>query len=275
MSTRLEPIGRMSLYGPEHLCALALAVVVGIVFVWGARRIAGTVHEDRALRISGWTVLAITLGWMCWDLLPGNWNIDQSLPFHYSDVLRIITAIALIRRAGWAIAISYFWGLTLNIQSVLTPDLNYFTVPVLEYLLFWYLHIVVLLAPIVLTWGFGYRPTWRGYGIAYSATIAWACVAVTVNGITGANYAYLSRPPQGPSLLDLLGDWPVYVFWEALAAAVLWALMTLPWTLWGHRGASITDSSGAVRRRPPSPRPPRFARPAPRPSRGGADPSPA
>ena len=45
------------------------------------------------------------MGWTIWGMLPGNWNINQSLPFHYSDTLRLITAIALITRAGWTIAI--------------------------------------------------------------------------------------------------------------------------------------------------------------------------
>ncbi len=249
MSIRLEPIGRMPLLGPEHLCALAFTVIAGFALVWGARRIAGTDREDRILRISGWIVLAVALMGFARDFLPWNWNIDQSLPFHYSDALRIITAVALIRRSGWAIAISYYWGLTLNIQSVLTPDLNYFSVPVVEYVLFWYLHISVLLTPVVLVWGLGYRPTWRGYGITCAATIAWACLAVTVNGMTGANYSYLSRAPQGPSILDLLGPWPAYVFWEALLAAVLWALMTLPWTSGPRASAPLADPRhGAVRR---------------------------
>lgn len=82
-------------------------------------------------------------------MLSGNWNIDQSLPFHYSDALRLITAIALITRAGWAIAICYFWGLTLNLQSIITPDLNYFDYPVLEFVVYWLLHIVAFVVPIL------------------------------------------------------------------------------------------------------------------------------
>lgn len=248
MPTRLDPISRMPLYGPEHIAVLVVAVAAGIVLVSGARRISGTRHEGPALRMGGWTLLAVTLCWMVWSLLPGHWNIDQSLPFHYTDALRIIASIALITRSGWSIAITYYWGLTLNLQSVITPDLNYFQLPVIEFAAFWFLHIAVLLTPIVLTWGFGYRPTWRGFGVAYGATVAWACLAVTVNGITNANYAYLSRAPQGPSVLDLMGDWPAYVLWEALLVAVIWALITAPWNTRGRRTLPSPDRHRTVRR---------------------------
>lgn len=95
----------------------------------------------------------VTIAWTVWGMLSCNWNIDQSLPFHHSETLRLITAVALITRAGWAIAICYFWGLTLNLQSIITPDLNYFDYPVLELMVYWFLHIVAFVVPILFVWG--------------------------------------------------------------------------------------------------------------------------
>ena len=231
MHSAVESIGRMQPYGTAHLLVLAATVLAAAVLIWWARRdrVTQTGHAAQALRIAGWVTLAVTVLWTLWGFLPGNWNINESLPFHFSDAARLVTAIALITRAGWAIVICYFWGLTLNMQSMLTPDLNYFHVPALEFAVYWFLHVVVLLVPTVFVWGFGYRPTWRGYGIAYAATVAWAGVAIVVNAITGANYAYLSRAPVGPSILDVLGPWPLYIIWEAVLVAVVWALMTWPW----------------------------------------------
>lgn len=54
----------------------------------------------------------------------------------------------------------------------------------------------------------GYQPTWRGCGVAYLLTRAWAAVASAVNALTGANDGYLGHPPAGASLLDVLGPWP-------------------------------------------------------------------
>lgn len=250
MGNAVEPIGRMPQYGPEHLSILVLTIVVSIAVILVGRRIRGTDIEDRLLRIGGWIMLTVTIAWTVWGMLPGNWNIDQSLPFHYSDALRLITAVALITRAGWAIAICYFWGLTLNLQSIITPDLNYFDYPVLEFMVYWFLHIVAFVVPILFVWGLGYRPTWRGYGVTYLTTLVWAGIAVVANAITGANYGYLSRGPDGPSILDLLGPWPIYIIWEAVIIAVVWALMTWPWQTQTARQAPVVDRWATVRRKP-------------------------
>jgi len=259
MDSAVEPIGRMTPYGVEHISIIIATVVIAVALVWLGRRIRGTVYEDRFLRIGGWIMLVVTIAWTIWGMLPGHWNIDQSLPFHYSDALRIITAVALITRAGWAIVICYYWGLTLNLQSIITPDLNYFDYPVLEFAVYWFLHIVAFVVPILFVWGLGYRPTWRGYGIAYLATIIWAGIAVTANAITGANYGYLSRGPDGPSILDILGPWPIYIFWEAIIIAVVWALMTWPWETKAARKAPIADRWATVRRKPAPDKPSRHS----------------
>ena len=47
-----------------------------------------------------------------------------------------------------------------------------------------------------------------------------------VNVATGSNYGYLNGTPPGPSLLDVMGPWPRYLF----------------------VGAGLVDSRGAARR---------------------------
>lgn len=251
----MDPISRMAPYGAAHIAALLTTVLLAIVLVYVARRLRGTATEGRSLTVAGAVMLAATVLWMIWNMLPMNWNVEQSLPFHLSDALRIVTSFALLTRNGPLIAITYFWGLTLNLQSVITPDLNYFHAPVLEYLAYWFFHIAVLIVPIVFVWGLGYRPTWRGYGIAFGATVAWAAIAAVANTLTGANYGYLARAPEGPSVLDVLGPWPMYLLWEAVLIAGVWALITWPWTTARLRGISL-GASRAVSRVELSTRPP-------------------
>lgn len=246
-------MGRMTPYGIEHLSMLAVIVVVGILAVIHARRVRGTPAEHRLTRAAGWLLLVVSVLWTGWGLLPQNWDIEQSLPFHFSDALRIVTAVALITRAGWAVVISVYWGLTLNLQSVLTPDLSYLRDPALEFVLYWFLHAMVLWAPLVLVWGQDRLPTWRGYAVAFGAAVAWAAVAGIANAATGANYAYLAHAPEGPSILDRLGGWPWYIGVEFLLVGTVWALMTWAFTVAARRqGATLTDRGGLVRTRQPA-----------------------
>ena len=241
-------IGHMPAYGAAHLALLALLVLAAIVLVRWARR-TEPAATDRALRLAGWALLANSAAWTAWGFMPWAWNLEESLPLHYSDALRFLVPIALITQARWAVVVCWFWGLTLNMQSVLTPDLNYFVWVPLEFAEYWIAHGAGVLAPVVLVWGLGYRPTWRGYGIAYAATLLWAGIAVTGNTLTGANYGYLNRAPAGPSILDLLGPWPQYLLVEAVLIAAVWAAMTLPWVLIDRRAGTPLSGRGALVRR--------------------------
>lgn len=251
-SVGVEGSGHMPQYGVEHVTVLVVIVVITVVCVVVTRRTREDDSTMRVLRISGWVLLAVSAVWMVWGMLPANWDVHQSLPFHFSDAARYLAAIALITRAGWAIVILYYWGLTLNLQSVLTPDLNYLQFPVLEFAMYWILHAAVLIAPIVLTWGLGYRPTWRGYAFTFGATVAWAAVAFVVNLMTGSNYSYVSGGPAGASLLDVLGPWPLYLLSVAGLMLVVWGLMTWPWETEKSRAATCIPDRFALVRRPAS-----------------------
>ncbi|WP_225734891.1 YwaF family protein [Pseudoclavibacter endophyticus] len=243
-------VGRMPQYGVEHAAALAVILVAVVVCTTVAKRASDEARVERVLTLAGWAMLAASTIWMLWQFLPANWTIEQSLPFHFSDAMRFVTAIALITRSGWSVAVLYFWGLTLNMQSVLTPDLNYQQSAALEFAMYWLLHAVPLIAAVTLTWGLAYRPTWRGYGVAFAFTALWAGMAFVVNLMTGANYGYMSGAPAGRSLLDLLGPWPLYIAWEAVLVAGAWALMTWPWTSRPRIvGSAPADRYGLIRRR--------------------------
>lgn len=218
------------LFGGVHLTLLLLTVLLAVPVIWGLRRLRRASAKTTILRIAGWAVLVLSVMYMVWLMLPANWDLHRSLPLHYSDILRFISAVALIRQPRWAIGICYFWGLTLNTQAMLTPHPSFLVGPSVGFIFYWVLHIAVLLTPLVLIWGVGHRPRWRDFAVAYCAALLWAALAMTCNAILGTNYAFLNGPPEGVSLIDMLGPWPIYVLWLALLAAAVWALMTWPWT---------------------------------------------
>jgi uncharacterized membrane protein YwaF len=73
------------------------------------------------------------------------------------------------------------------------------------------------------------RPRWRSYRIAVITTLVWAAVTFMFNMIAGTNYGFLNRKPATPTLLDVLGRWPVYLLTGGILILIIWALMTWPW----------------------------------------------
>jgi hypothetical integral membrane protein (TIGR02206 family) len=91
-------------------------------------------------------------------------------------------------------------------------------------------------AAIYLVWGLAKRPDWRSYRAAILITVLWAAVTFVINSVINTNYGYLNRKPSSSTLLDYLGNWPVYLISEFVAVAVVWALITVPWMIKRPKG---------------------------------------
>jgi hypothetical integral membrane protein (TIGR02206 family) len=220
---------RFSAYGPSHTGALALLVAGVVAILWYGRRARRTAQAERLGRGLAVAVLAVTVPLQALYFTPAYWDLQKTLPLQLCDLASGVAVYALWTRRPWAAALTYFWGLTLTSQAMLTPDLAAdFPDPV--FVLFWAMHLLVVWAAVYLVWVLGLAPTWRTYGSSVAITAAWALTVYLFNVAVGTNYGYLNAKPAAASALDLLGPWPWYVLNEILVVAAFWALITWPWT---------------------------------------------
>jgi hypothetical integral membrane protein (TIGR02206 family) len=136
--------------------------------------------------------------------------------------------VALWTRNRYATALTYFWGLTLTVQGILTPALGE-TFPDPRYFMFWGMHFMTVWAAVYLTFGLAVRVTWRTYRFTVLVTAGWAATVMVINALAGTNYGYLNGKPSSASILDAMPPWPIYVFVEVGILLGGWALMTWPW----------------------------------------------
>ena len=213
-------------YGPSYWAAIAVFVVGAALLVWTGRR--QTEAQARRLgRILGVLTAAIYGAMVIYTLIPPT--LERSVPLRLTDLATVAAAYALWSQRHWAYALTYYWGLVLSAQALISPVLKSPDFPHYEYLAFWAIHLLVVWAAIYLTWGRGMRPQWRSYRITITVTALWAAVTVTFNAIAGTNYSFFNKKPDSASLLDYLGPWPVYIFTASALIVLVWALMTWPW----------------------------------------------
>lgn len=229
-------------YGPVHAGILVLTVIGSIVIARVGRGHRGTDRAEAFSRVFGALLMAVTVGFMLLWLLPPYFTLEQSLPLHFSDVLRFTAGYALWSRRPLPAAVTYFWGLTLNVQSLITPDLTPTVLPLAEFASYWIQHVLVMWATVYLAWGLKVGPSWRTYRQAMLFTVVVAAVSAGANALLGTNYGYLNGPPESASALDLLGGWPTYLVVIAVLMVLVWALLTWPWT--ARRGGQRPPSSG-------------------------------
>ena len=218
-------------YGPSHWAVLGLFVIGAALLIWIGRR--QTESQARLLgRVMGVLIVAVFIVALVYKLIQPT--MDTSVPLQLCDVAELTAAYALWSQRHWAFALTYYWGLVLSSQALITPDVGTAEegapdFPHHLFVTFFALHLLVVWAAIYLTWGRGMRPRWRDYRLAVIATLVWAAFTFAFNVIAGTNYGYLNRKPPTASLLDALGPWPVYLLAEIALVLIVWALMTWPW----------------------------------------------
>lgn len=216
---------------------IALFVVVAVLLVWLGRR-----QTDTQARTFGRVVGVVTavcyLAVSLYSLIPPA--IDRSVPLNLTDLATMAAAYAWWSQRQWAFALTYYWGLVLSIQALISPALRGPDFPGWEFLGFWSIHLLVVWGAIYLTWGRRMRPDWRSYRLVAVVSLVWLVFTFTFNRIAGTNYGFLNGKPATSSLLDVMGPWPVYVIVATTIVFVVWALMTWPWT----RTRQATPSTG-------------------------------
>ena len=227
-------------YGPSHLVVLAIFVIGAVVLVAIGRR-----QNEAQARVLGrvLAVLLVVALIVAMTYKIARLDIQTSVPLQLCDITEMVAAYALWSQRHWAFALTYFWGLFLSSQALITPDIGTPAegapdFPHHLFITFFALHVLVVWAAIYLTWGQRMRPQWRDYRFAAIVALAWVVFTLAFNVIFDTNYGYLNRKPPTASVLDLLGPWPMYLLAEIAIVAVVWALMTWPWER--NRTADVT-----------------------------------
>jgi hypothetical integral membrane protein (TIGR02206 family) len=158
----------------------------------------------------------------------GTWSLDFNLPLHLTDIVTIVSVLALWTRRPLLVELTWFWGLTASLQAVLTPDLGSADFPELLWWTFFITHSGAVVAAVLLVIGCRIRPRPGAVKRAFAATVAVAAAAAVANLLAGGNYMWLREKPDEASLLDVMGPWPWYIVSAAVLALILFALLAAP-----------------------------------------------
>ena len=219
---------RFDTFGGQHLALLGLFVVgaVAVVMLGRSQRGSDPTTFRRGFAVA---VACVAVPSQAFQLTPGDFDLGSSLPLQLCDFAWLTATWALWTRAPVPTALTYYWGLTLTVQGIVTPSLaQQFPHP--RFLAFWAMHLLVVWAALYLTLGLGQGPRWREYRVAVLVTLVWAVVAYGFDVALDVNYGYLVRKPASASLFEPLGPWPVYLMVATGLLLAVWALLTWPWT---------------------------------------------
>lgn len=129
--------------------------------------------------------------------------------------------------------IVYFWVFAGTIFALITPTVITYTGPTrYRYYQFWLEHTLGYVAIFYMIFVHKMRPTLRSLVRSYAALTVLAAIAFTANTVLGpgANYLFLAKPEDTPSILDFLP--PVFALRILVMGAVITALFILSYLPW-------------------------------------------
>ena len=213
-----------------HFAALFVCVALSVSIALLAPRI----RQGNRSRQSGRRFLAIgnlviwTIACGFW-FFPGYFRIDQSLPLHFCNLANLIAAAAVGFRWRIAQSLLYFWTFALCIWAFLTPFLM--VGPAHPW--FWVFWLYHLFIPLATSWILSvdrFRPGLSDLKSAILVTFLYTGFLALLNALTGWDYGFVGPGKPGqPSLIDVLGPYPLRLVWMTLIAATLFGLLLLPW----------------------------------------------
>jgi len=228
------------LFGPVHL-ALLLATIgaaIALSCLCRQRKVPG-----RAVRLAlGCGLAGNELIW--WVFRYSHEGVHVSnLPLQLCDLTVWMTALASLTTIPVVVEFTYFAGVAGSAMALLTPDL-WTPWPSYPAIYFFIAHGGVLVACAVLTFGklaqIRRGAAWRAFGVL----AAYAIAIGAFNALFATNYMYLCKKPANPSLLDLLGPWPVYLGGGAAVAGMLFWVLGLPFRHAAHDSGQAAEDQG-------------------------------
>ena len=96
-------------------------MAVAVLLVWVGRR--QTDEQARRLgRILGGLTALIYAAVLVYSFIPPS--VKGSVPLQLTDVAATAGAYALWAQRHWAVALTYYWGLGLSVQALISPVLR-------------------------------------------------------------------------------------------------------------------------------------------------------
>ncbi|WP_338453012.1 TIGR02206 family membrane protein [Niallia oryzisoli] len=146
-----------------------------------------------------------------WMYVNGIWKAGRSMPLELCNIGLILCVILLFTRKKLVFELLFFIAILGAPQAIFTPALTY-NFPHFRFFHFFYAHMMVVWVTLYFTWAREYYPTFLTAIKMIIFINLLLPVILFVNKRVNGNYWFLRHKPDSPSLFDVLGPYPWYIF---------------------------------------------------------------
>ena len=173
-------------------------------------------------------------------------NPVDHLPITVCGWVVIFSSYMVVGKSQTLFDIVYFWLFSGTIFALITPTVISYTGPTrYRYYQFWLEHTLGYVAVFYMIFVHKMRPTFRSLVKSYIALAVLGVIAFTANRLIGpgANYLFLAKPEDTPSILDILPpNFLLRLVIMALAVSTMFFVSYLPWYLMDRKAKKAQAS---------------------------------
>lgn len=227
-STTTTSVG-FRILGKEHLLILMMLLLSGYLLMGLLPEFSEQTVQLNIGKGMSWILCLTVLAWTYTRGKSGNFDIRKDMPLDICNLSSLLMPLLMYSQNEIMFQLMFYWILAGTLQAVLTPDLDE-PYPHITYFKYWLVHGGLVIAILYATLVMGMKPSYTGLWYAFSGIQLYALSIYLFNRFTGANYAYLSRKPENPTLLDHLGKFPYYILSLEVLALILFHLLYYSFT---------------------------------------------
>lgn len=184
-----------------------------------------------------------------WQAVIGHYTLRNTLPLHLCSISIFIEFLAVFREKDSLLKeFSYSLSMPAALAAIITPGWRFPFVS-FSYLQSVAAHSLLVLIPVLIVWGDGFRPDFRRLPKCFLLLLFLAGAAGTGNALFGANYMFLAYVPKDTAL-QVFERWfghPGYIFLEAGLIFIIWAILYLPWIAAERKRKQSSASESTVK----------------------------
>ena len=218
------------MFSTSHTMAMILFILICVYILVNRKKWSDHNWHKIEIGVALFLIL-FELTYHLWMYVNGVWIVGRSLPFELCNIELILSVILLLTRKKLAFELLFFIAILGTTQAIFTPALTY-NFPHFRFFHCFIAHMIIVWVALYFTWVRRYQSTITSVIKLIVFINVILPFILFINKQTNGNYWFLRYKPEGPSLFDILGPYPWYIF---SIEGLLMFLSLITWLIFRNR----------------------------------------
>ena len=230
-------------FSPTHITCIITSLILAAAVVYLFRRQPELSRETILRVLVIFMVTSEAADWI-WYVIIGHYSLRNCLPLHLCSISIFIEFAAVFcRRSTLLKEFVYALSMPAALFALATPGW-YYPLISFQYMQSLANHLLLVLVPVLIVWGNGFRPDYRRLPKCFLSLLFLAGIAASANYFLGSNYMFLSYVPKDTTLqvFEIWFGHPGYIFLEAGLILIIWVILYLPWIIASRKRRRLSRS---------------------------------